>query len=72
MVSKNIKPGATGKFPQGKLYEDDEGELAVAISTDKQKGLLLLNFGKSISWLAMRKEEAQALIDMLNEKIKEM
>lgn len=30
--------GATGKFPDGKLNKDDEGEIAIGITHSKGKG----------------------------------
>lgn len=45
--------GATGKFPHATIRPDDEGEL---------------NFGKSVSWLAMRPAEARAFAQILVEK----
>jgi hypothetical protein len=48
----NIKFGATGKFPQGQLGPDDEGELRIGIAHDS-KGTVLINFGKEVSWLGM-------------------
>jgi hypothetical protein len=45
------QPGPTGDFPQGKLNADDEGALNIAIS--QEKGVVRIDFGKPIEWLAM-------------------
>ena len=38
------EPGPTGKFPEGKLNDvDDEGELAIGITTSK--GVVIVNIG---------------------------
>lgn len=56
MTDETPPLGATGKFPQGKISEDDEGELVIGVGhTDK---LVYLQFGKSLSWLAMPPVEA--------------
>ena len=54
MTTKKL--GATGKFPQGKLNQDDEGELRLAVSSAGD--LVRIDFGKAITWLAMPPDEA--------------
>jgi hypothetical protein len=50
--------GPTGKFPQGKLRPDDEGELAAAVYT--QNGQVVINWGgKPITWLSLPPESAR-------------
>jgi hypothetical protein len=51
--------GATGDWPQGKLNEDDEGGLAVEISTVGAN--VRVDFGKPVAWLAMDPDGALAL-----------
>jgi len=62
-----MKLGATGKFPDGKLRPDDEGGLTAAVAVDKN-GMVFIDFGKSITWLALPKEDAIALAKLLLEK----
>jgi hypothetical protein len=57
--------GATGKFPEGKLNEDDEGELRFGIAGDPEKGMVYIDFGKPVTWMAMRPERAEALAEIL-------
>lgn len=59
-VSDGIPPaGATGRFPDGKLLPDDEGELNVHCFTSQ--GRIVLKFGKSITWVSMRPHEARVV-----------
>jgi hypothetical protein len=44
-------------FPKGKAFEDDEGVLNIGIG-ETEKGLLMLDFGKHVKWLAMEPQEA--------------
>jgi len=68
---KNFTPwnkgvvGATGKFPQGKLNDDDEGELRMAIAYDKVDGIVRLEFGKPVKWLGLPPPEAIQLAEKL-------
>lgn len=60
------KFGATGKFPDGKIGPDDEGELTLGVVRDSQ-GRVHVNFGKPVQWLAMPPEKAIELANMLRE-----
>ena len=51
-----IALGATGQFPQGKLNEDDEGEIAIGIARDGNK--VLLNFGQPVAWIGFDADQA--------------
>jgi hypothetical protein len=51
------KLGATGEFPHGSLGPHDEGAVQMAVAHDS-KGLVHINFGKDLSWLAMPPEQA--------------
>lgn len=55
----NDRRGPTGDYPHGKLNEDDEGGLKLAISTER--GTVRLDFGKDIKWFALPPDEALAL-----------
>jgi hypothetical protein len=48
--------GATGKFPDGKLNDNDEGEIRVAIYQEKEN--IVINFGKPIVWVGFTKKQA--------------
>lgn len=55
--------GATGRYPQGKLNEDDEGELQFGIARDGSK--IVFNFGKSVHWIAMDTALAKQIAALL-------
>lgn len=57
--------GPTGRFPDGKISDDDDGEVTVAISRDPRDGLIHVDFGYPISWLALHPAQAVALAAML-------
>jgi len=48
---RTINLGPTGAFPEGKLNETDEGELAFAVY--HQKGKVILEFNSQVKWLGM-------------------
>jgi hypothetical protein len=50
-MSNTDKLGATGEFPRGKLNADDEGALNCSITHGA--GVVRIDFGKEIAWLAM-------------------
>lgn len=51
--------GPTGKFPDGKLTENDEGELLFAIGAIK--GKVVLNFGTPIASAGFSPEQAKEI-----------
>lgn len=50
------KLGPTGKYPEGKLNDNDDGELRIAIGTESDKVKIL--FETDVSWFAMNPDEA--------------
>lgn len=54
------------KYPDGKLHPGDEGELTMAMYIEK--GRLVIDFGKDVSWMAFDKASLQRLIAALSEK----
>jgi len=55
--------GATGKFPEGQLSPDDEGEIQFGITN--AGGQAIINFGKLVAWLGMQPQQALAIADAL-------
>ena len=58
--------GATGRYPEGHLNQNDEGELAFAVGIEE--GKIALRFGKPVAWFAMNRHQALQLIASLQEK----
>jgi hypothetical protein len=55
----NKRPfGATGQFPQGKVSDDDEGELRLGVAYDKLNGIVRIEFGKPVAWLGLPPPQA--------------
>lgn len=61
--AKELGLGATGRYPAGKLNEDDQGELRAAIGVEGDK--LTIHFGKPVTWLALTPEQALGLARVL-------
>ena len=59
--------GATGDYPDGKLGDDDEGEVKIAITTDTDKQVVIIDFGTPVTWMGLPKEHALALGNTLIE-----
>lgn len=59
------KLGATGKFPEGKMNQDDEGELQLGIKIID--GRIVINFGKPVAWLGFPADLAYKLANKLTE-----
>lgn len=72
MVRKYEKQfGATGRYPDGKLNENDEGEIALGIAT--HEGKVIMNFGDNpIKWIGFTKEQAKLIGESLIKKSEEI
>lgn len=57
--------GPMGTHSQGKINEDDEGDIKVGIATDKEKGVVMLHFGKPITWLGLDRKTAIAMGNLI-------
>jgi hypothetical protein len=57
--------GATGRFPEGHLNSNDEGEIRLAVG--HQDGKVIIDFGKPVAWLGCNSEQARLLAQSLIE-----
>ena len=59
--------GSTGCHPLGRVHDQDEGEIKMAVSHDAANLKVYLHFGKKVTWMGMTPDQArdlgQALID---------
>jgi hypothetical protein len=55
--------GPTGKHPEGKLTDDDEGELVFAVDAFKDK--VRVTFNTEVSWLAIAPAQARILAGII-------
>lgn len=53
------------EFPAGRLSGDDDGELVYTISSDPEKGIVKVDFGKPVTWLGMEPKHAIELAQSL-------
>lgn len=51
-----------------KIFPDDEGDLAVAVYVKEDN--IIIDFGKSVTWLGLDKPAAEALVRTLQDKLK--
>lgn len=56
----SVQLGATGQFPFGKSDPADEGELRLALATDFAQGVIRVDFGKPVAWVAIPPTAATA------------
>lgn len=51
--------GPLGTASQGKISEDDQGDLKFYIGADSKNNVVRIDFGKSISWFGLDKDTAE-------------
>jgi len=66
------KFGKTGKLPQGKVHESDEGELTFGVAADFEHGVVVFNFGTPVAWMGLAPSLARQLGESLIKKAQEM
>lgn len=69
-IAKELLLGSTGKFPEGKLSADDEGEIKIAIVIKDSK--IIMDFGKPVAWFGFTKRQAKDLGQFLINKSNEL
>ena len=67
--NNQLEGRAKREYSKGRLNANDEGDLACIITADVEKQRIILDFGKSLSWIAMTADEANHLINMLKDKV---
>lgn len=67
----NAKLGTTGRYPYGKIPGDD-GELAAAIAADPRNGVVRMEFGTPVAWVAFPAKLARHFAKVLIEKADEV
>lgn len=64
--------GAQGVYLRDKIKPDDKGLLAVAMTIDKEKGVIMIDFGTSISWIGLTPDDARVFAKALIERSDEL
>lgn len=60
------------KFPDGRINENDDGELTYAVAADPKRQLVLIQFAHPTDWVGLGPDDAQKLIDSLQAKLFEL
>lgn len=55
--------GPTGKFPDSKISEDDEGEIQIAIGATEKE--VIINFGAPVSWIGFEPDQAMEIANSI-------
>jgi hypothetical protein len=64
--------GSTGQFPDGKIDENDEGELRLSIEADSLTNQIIIDFGEPVTWVSLSPEEAIDFAEFITKKAKEL
>lgn len=63
---------AKREYSAGRLKATDDGDLAMAITADKANGVVVIDFGKQVTWIGLGPAECVNLAEMLISKAKEI
>ena len=64
----NMKPGPTGKFPEGKINDDDQGELVIGVRIDDKTGFVVIDLGLTGMCVGIPPESAIELARLIAEE----
>ena len=70
MAKENIGP--LDEHPHGKLSNNDDGGIKIAIGVDGDHNLVRIDFGKPVAWVALDKKTAISTADALRQKANEL
>ena len=63
--AEQLKGNATRKWPEGRLDGTDDGQLVYKVGSDPETGLVKIEFGKPVAWMAMSPQDAVNLAQSL-------
>lgn len=70
MTNKDTLKESWEKYPDGKINNNDEGALRIAIFIKDDR--LIIDFGKDLSWLGFDKNTLRSFIDGLESNYKKL
>lgn len=59
----DIVLGPTGQFPEGKISEDDDGEIQIAVGV--RDGVVVIEFGTEVKWIGLPPTQAREIAAMM-------
>lgn len=66
--TEQVEGRAKRQWSEGRLNGKDDGDLAFAISADKEKQVVMLDFGKPVEWIGLPPQQAIELAQSLIQK----
>lgn len=67
-----VEQRAKRNYSEGRMNAEDDGDLAFAIAADPVKNVVIIDFGKPVTWMAMPPEQVNGLINLLMMKLREL
>lgn len=70
--SDQVNNIAARAWPQGRMSNDDDGELTYGVATDVRHQCIKIVFPKPVEWIGLGPEEAEVLRDKLTTAMLEL
>lgn len=67
-----IKGTARREYPAGRMGAEDDGSLSYAVAADPKHSVIVIRFGKPVEWIGLGLDDARALIDALEQRVREL
>jgi hypothetical protein len=67
-----VEDRAKRNYSQGRIGANDDGDLAMAITADRAKNIVIIDFGKPVTWMGLPPEQVNGLVNLLMQKLREL
>jgi len=59
-------------YSDGRINATDDGDLAFAVAADPAKNVVVIDFGKPVTWTALTPAQVNQLVSLLMQKLRDM
>ncbi|AMV20438.1 hypothetical protein VT03_21245 [Planctomyces sp. SH-PL14] len=63
---------AKREYPNGRLNASDDGEVAFKIGGDGERGVVVIDFGKPVTWVGMTPQQAVEMAQLMIKNAREV
>lgn len=63
---------ARREYPQGRMGAEDDGALSYAVTADKDRGVVVIRFGKPVEWIGLAPADVAKLVEVLVRRAREV
>lgn len=66
-----VDGNAKREYSAGRMGAEDDGDLAIAMTTDTRHSVIVIRFGKPVEWIGLGIADAEHMIEQLEGRLRE-